>query len=197
MAIENADAIGGTYIDDREEGFYFRQYGDLLLVGKGEHRTGMKTRAVNELKAFKERYYPDAKMKCMWANQDCITLDDIPYIGEYGNMPDVYVATGFNLWGMTGSMVSANILCEKLCGMENIYEKTFATKRCIFKPQLFANLGMALLNMVYPSVKRCPHLGCALKYNKLEHSWDCSCHGSRFEENGKLINNPALKDKSL
>ncbi len=197
MAIENADAIGGTYIDDREEGFYFRQYGDLLLVGKGEHRTGMKTRAVNELKAFKERYYPDAKMRCMWANQDCITLDDIPYIGEYGNMPDVYVATGFNLWGMTGSMVSANILCEKLCGMENIYEKTFATKRCIFKPQLFANLGMALLNMVYPSVKRCPHLGCALKYNKLEHSWDCSCHGSRFEENGKLINNPALKDKSL
>lgn len=197
MAIENADAIGGTYIDDREEGFYFRQYGDLLLVGKGEHRTGMKTRAVNELKAFKERYYPDAKMKCMWANQDCITLDDIPYIGEYGNMPDVYVATGFNLWGMTGSMVSANILCEKLCGMENIYEKTFATKRCIFKPQLFANLGIALLNMVYPSVKRCPHLGCALKYNKLEHSWDCSCHGSRFEENGKLINNPAIKDKSL
>lgn len=197
MAIENADAIGGTYIDDREEGFYFRQYGDLLLVGKGEHRTGMKTRAINELKAFKERYYPDAKMKCMWANQDCITLDDIPYIGEYGNMPDVYVATGFNLWGMTGSMVSANILCEKLCGMENIYEKTFATKRCIFKPQLFANLGMALLNMVYPSVKRCPHLGCALKYNKLEHSWDCSCHGSRFEENGKLINNPAIKDKSL
>ncbi len=197
MAIENADAIGGTYIDDREEGFYFRQYGDLLLVGKGEHRTGMKTRAINELKAFKERYYPDAKMRCMWANQDCITLDDIPYIGEYGNMPDVYVATGFNLWGMTGSMVSANILCEKLCGMENIYEKTFATKRCIFKPQLFANLGMALLNMVYPSVKRCPHLGCALRYNKLEHSWDCSCHGSRFEENGKLINNPALKDKSL
>ena len=197
MAIENSDAIGGTYIDDREEGFYFRQYGDLLLVGKGEHRTGMKTRAINELKAFKERYYPDAKMRCMWANQDCITLDDIPYIGEYGNMPDVYVATGFNLWGMTGSMVSANILCEKLCGMENIYEKTFATKRCIFKPQLFANLGMALLNMVYPSVKRCPHLGCALKYNKLEHSWDCSCHGSRFEENGKLINNPALKDKSL
>lgn len=197
MAIENADAIGGTYIDDREEGFYFRQYGDLLLVGKGEHRTGMKTRAINELKAYKERYYPDAKMRCMWANQDCITLDDIPYIGEYGNMPDVYVATGFNLWGMTGSMVSANILCEKLCGMENIYEKTFATKRCIFKPQLFANLGMALLNMVYPSVKRCPHLGCALKYNKLEHSWDCSCHGSRFEENGKLINNPALKDKSL
>ncbi len=197
MAIENSDAIGGTYIDDREEGFYFRQYGDLLLVGKGEHRTGMKTRAINELKAFKERYYPDAKMRCMWANQDCITLDDIPYIGEYGNMPDVYVATGFNLWGMTGSMVSANILCEKLCGMENIYEKTFATKRCIFKPQLFANLGMALLNIVYPSVKRCPHLGCALKYNKLEHSWDCSCHGSRFEENGKLINNPALKDKSL
>lgn len=197
MALENATPINGSYIDDREEGFYFRQYGDLLIVGKGEHRTGMKTRAIKELNAFKERYYPDAKLKCMWANQDCITLDDMPYIGEYGSMTDVYVATGFNLWGMTGSMVSANILCEKLCGNQSEYEKTFATKRCMFKPQLFANLGMALLNMVYPSVKRCPHLGCALKYNKLEHSWDCSCHGSRFEESGKLINNPALKDKKL
>ncbi|MBE7054326.1 MAG: FAD-binding protein [Ruminococcaceae bacterium] len=30
--------------------------------------------------------------------------------------------------------------------------------------------------------------------NKYEHSWDCTCHGSRFDENGKLINNPATDD---
>jgi len=34
-----------------------------------------------------------------------------------------------------------------------------------------------------------------LKYNKEEHTWDCPCHGSRFEENGKLIENPATGDK--
>ncbi|MEE1042990.1 MAG: Rieske 2Fe-2S domain-containing protein, partial [Clostridia bacterium] len=42
-----------------------------------------------------------------------------------------------------------------------------------------------------PAVKRCPHLGCALKWNRAEHTWDCPCHGSRFEENGELINGPS------
>jgi Rieske Fe-S protein len=37
-------------------------------------------------------------------------------------------------------------------------------------------------------------MGCALKYNKVEHTWDCPCHGSRFDEYGELINNPATDD---
>lgn len=192
MAIEDDKSINGSYIDDLEEGFYFRKYNNLLIVGKGEHRTGMKTDALEELKAFKQKFYPDAEVKYLWANQDCVTLDDIPYIGNYGKMQDVYVATGFNLWGMTGSMVSATMLADMMCGRLNKYDKTFCSKRCWFKPKLFANLGMVLINMLYPTTKRCPHLGCALKYNKLEHTWDCSCHGSRFDENGKIIDNPAM-----
>ncbi|MBQ3028137.1 MAG: Rieske 2Fe-2S domain-containing protein, partial [Lachnospiraceae bacterium] len=39
-----------------------------------------------------------------------------------------------------------------------------------------------------------PHLGCALKWNNEEHSWDCPCHGSRFSEGGALLNNPANAD---
>jgi len=50
--------------------------------------------------------------------------------------------------------------------------------------------------MLTPTVPRCPHLGCALKYNKQEHTWDCPCHGSRFDENGELIDNPATDDKN-
>lgn len=195
MAIENVSSINGSYIDDQDEGFYFRNYGDTLLVGKGEHRTGMKTTALEELQNFKKRFYPENKIKCIWANQDCVSLDDMPYIGHYGKMEDVFVLTGFNLWGMTGSMVGANILKDMLCGSENEFAKIYSTTRSIWRTQLFANIGMVLLNMIYPTVKRCPHLGCALKYNKREHSWDCSCHGSRFEENGKLINNPAIEDK--
>ena len=37
-------------------------------------------------------------------------------------------------------------------------------------------------------------MGCALKYNAAEHSWDCPCHGSRFGEDGGLIDNPATDD---
>jgi len=46
-------------------------------------------------------------------------------------------------------------------------------------------------------VPRCPHLGCALKYNPQEHSWDCPCHGSRFTDQGTLIDNPATDDKRM
>ena len=41
---------------------------------------------------------------------------------------------------------------------------------------------------------RCPHLGCELKWNGDEKSWDCPCHGSRFDINGKLICEPAQTD---
>jgi len=41
---------------------------------------------------------------------------------------------------------------------------------------------------------RCPHMGCQLEWNPDELSWDCPCHGSRFDYKGKLIDNPAQED---
>ena len=41
---------------------------------------------------------------------------------------------------------------------------------------------------------RCPHLGCQLTWNADELSWDCPCHGSRFDYRGRLLNNPAQED---
>ena len=38
---------------------------------------------------------------------------------------------------------------------------------------------------------RCPHLGCQLTWNPDERSWDCPCHGSRFDCRGNLISGPA------
>ena len=41
---------------------------------------------------------------------------------------------------------------------------------------------------------RCPHLGCQLEWNPDEESWDCPCHGSRFDCRGKLLTGPAQRD---
>lgn len=195
IALENAQNVNGMYVDDSKTGFSFRNYGDLLLLGGGGHRTGKKGGGWAELREFASIHYPDAVEKAFWAAQDCMSLDDIPYIGRYSaNTPNMFTASGFNKWGMTGSMLSAMMLSDMICGKKNDFEELFSPSRSIIKPQLFINGFEAVKNLLTPTKPRCPHLGCALKWNNAEHSWDCSCHGSRFSENGIVIDNPANGD---
>ena len=197
-AYENAQKLDGMYVDEDMKGMSFRNYGDLLLIGGGDHRTGKQGGTWTELNEFAKKYYPDANQKYEWATQDCMSLDGVPYIGEYSkNTPDLYVATGFNKWGMTNSMISAKILCDMVQNKENEYAKVFSPQRSILKPQLLVNGFEACVNLITPTGKRCPHLGCALKWNKHEHTWDCPCHGSRFKSDGKLIDNPSTKDANI
>jgi len=196
LALRNAPEVGGMYVDESEKGLSFRNYGGLLLLGGGGHRTGKQGGGWRELEDFARRHYPDAQEAARWATQDCMTLDGAPYIGPYsGRTPNLYTATGFNKWGMTSAMAAAGLLTDLVLERANPYEEVFSPFRTILRTQLAVNGLESVLGLLTPTVPRCPHMGCALKYNAAEHSWDCPCHGSRFGEDGRLIDNPATDDK--
>lgn len=195
LALDGAPDVDGMYVDASDKGLSFRMHGNLLLLGGGGHRTGKSGGGWREPEAFAQQHYTNARIVARWATQDCMTLDGVPYIGPYAKgTPDVYVATGFNKWGMTSAMVSAMILSDLIGGKPAPYADVFSPSRSILRPQLAVNAYETLFNLLTPTAPRCPHLGCALKYNAAEHSWDCPCHGSRFAEDGALLDNPATDD---
>ena len=164
-------------------------------MGGGGRRTGKKGLGWDLPESAAKKYYPNARPVARWATQDCMTLDGMPYIGQYSkSTPNLYVATGFNKWGMTGSMLAALILTDLIQDIETPYASLFSPSRSMLRKQLLCNGVETTINLLRPTTPRCPHMGCALRWNPQERSWDCACHGSRFDEKGRLLNNPATDD---
>ncbi len=192
LALENAQQLDGMYADEAAAGLSFRNYGAYLLLGGGGHRTGKRGGGWTELRHFAAQHYPRATEVCHWAAQDCMSLDGMPYIGRYANRTaQLFAATGFNKWGMTGAMLASRLLTDLVLGERSAFAGLFSPSRSILRPQLFVNALESTVNLLNPAPRRCPHLGCALKWNAAEHSWDCACHGSRLDETGHVLDNPA------
>lgn len=157
IAVEtNKELFKGMYINAEEPSISLRTatYNGkrILLVGGMNHKTGAKIdlrNAYEKLEKVAKRIYPDSQVLFRWNTQDCITLDKIPYIGEFSNfMPNVYVGTGYKKWGITSSNVAANIITDKILYKENKYEEVFNSKR--LKPiKNYKELGNMLKEVSY------------------------------------------------
>lgn len=235
---DNKKRLDGMYLDADPNGFTFRNYKDYLILGGGYHRSGeyQPLDAYAKIEKAARQWYPNASVKYNWSNQDCMTPDSIPYIGTFSaKTPNIYVATGFNKWGMSSAMVAAMILSDKIAGKENEFRKVFNPRRLMFsgsrvfmKDAAIITVSLVSGHLHIPHDKlseiepgkagvirrngqrvgvyrdnndkyyyvdtKCPHLGCKLEWNQNELTWDCPCHGSRFDYRGKLINNPAMRD---
>lgn len=201
LALSGCSRINGMYYGADEDGLSLRQAGDVLLLGGSSCRTGENKNggAYDALTRAAEQYYPGYKEITRWSAQDCMTHDGIPFIGRYSVFtPGLYVITGFQKWGMTSSMIAAMIFRDKLCGMKNPYEEVFSPQRINLRASigsLFMDIGMSIKGLTKglfcKKAPRCPHMGCELVWNPDEKSWDCPCHGSRFDKAGKLLDNPA------
>lgn len=203
IAVKSDIKLEGMYygIDDNRS---IRRYGEYLLIGGEKHRTGgnKKGSCYYNLTHYANRYFKNAKVNYSWSNQDCITHDGVPYIGQYAkSCPTCFIATGFNKWGMTNAAVAAQLNADLICAKENPYASLYTPQRFHFGAA-FENLaidtGYSISGLTQGWVfskkeKRCSHLGCRLKENKEESTLECPCHGSQYTFNGELLRNPAVK----
>ncbi len=238
LALSGLPPLSGMYIGEKDNSLSLRQWGDFLLLGGCGHRVGQKGKGgYEQLRQKARRLFPKARDEFAWAAQDCMTLDGIPYIGQFSSTtPHLYVATGFGKWGMTSSMAAAMILSDLITDQPNPDAEVFSPqrmhwgaslsnllsggghtaagwlKRLFYVPisqadQLARGEG-GIVNYqgkkagvykdeegnVYAVSIRCPHLGCQLEWNAQERTWDCPCHGSRFDYRGKRLDTPANYD---
>ncbi|MCI5745101.1 MAG: FAD-dependent oxidoreductase [Erysipelotrichaceae bacterium] len=188
--------INQLYINIDDDGLYYRPYKEYMIVGGNDRLTNKKCEN-NFYLQMKEKYKGE-EIKYYWSNQDCISLDQIPYIGRFNNAHNNwYVTTGYNLYGFTFAMSSSRILADMIEGKleENPYLLTPA--RSILHKKLISSLAITISNLFSLKVNRCTHMGCALKYNEIDDTFECPCHGSRYDKNGKLLNGPAQKDLEI
>ena len=237
LALNNTMELDGMYLGiDEECGLSLRSAQGALLLGGASHRCGENSKGgrYHLLRKSAKNFWPESREIAAWSAQDCMTLDSIPYIGQYSDStPDWYVATGFGKWGMTTSMVAAELLTDIICEIKNDYAEVFSPQRDTLGPsvknfliegkQAVKGIGRRIFSSPYidemelkcgdgavmelegeklgayrdetgrlylVSIK-CPHLGCQLEWNPDEKSWDCPCHGSRFDFKGTILDNPA------
>lgn len=238
LALENAADIGGMYKGIDKTGYSFRNYKNLLIFGGAARRTGENEEggAYEELRKAAKEFYPNSTEKYHWSTQDCMTLDNIPYIGHYSSKtPNIYVETGFKKWGMSTSMVAAMIISDMILEKENDFSEIFSPGRfdlsasmknaandLIITAKNFiaqrVDIPEETLNSIenghggiveYKGQKtgvykdndgkifavstKCAHLGCELKWNADDLTWDCPCHGSRYNYKGIWIESPTNK----
>lgn len=239
IALKNAQILNGMYIDEKDGGYSFRRYKDYLILGGVSARTGdnQEGGSWDKLRELAKKLYPESIEEYHWSAQDCITSDGIPFIGVYSkDMPNVYVATGFNKWGMTSSMVSSIIISGMITGKEYDFNEIFSPSRFDMTASIknLAKDGFeTTYNFIAQKIRipmetidnikngeagiityegnkvgvyktkegraytvstKCPHLGCELKWNADDLSWDCPCHGSRFDYRGNFLDSPAIKE---
>lgn len=212
--------------------------GELILVVGGYPDVGKKqdtNKNYEALMEFAQDVFTVKDISYRWSTQDYITLDEVPYIGYFASdTPDLYIATGFQKWGMTNSMVAAMLIRDLILHGRSPWREVYDPSRknilASAKNFLVENLNIAsqLLDgklsalpeeidldpgqaKVFKLDKErvgayrdeegvlhfvnttCTHLGCELNWNSAERTWDCPCHGSRFNIAGEVIQGPAVE----
>ncbi len=159
----------------------------------------------------------------LWSNIDVMTNDGLPYIGRFQDNMFIgtgYNTWGLTNGVLAGKIVSDLILGKdnvytelfspKRMNLSQITEGTLdgiktiegyvngylAKQEAIFYEKREGKNVMVYKdkNGEHVVLRNCPHVGCRLIFNEIEKTWDCPCHGSRFDLDGRCISGPANRD---
>ena len=191
-----------------------RTYQNYLIYLANSHAVNHKASAKENFNELLKKVN-DLKLQpeYLWSNNDIITNDGLPYIGEIKH--HMLLATGYNTWGLATSFLAGKILFDIILENKNSYIELFNPTRMNvdtfiggitnayksiegyingFKKQdnVFY-YGKVMEYKGHQVYSKCPHMGCKLNLNEMEETWDCPCHGSRFDIDGNVINGPSNK----
>lgn len=193
-----------------------RTFKDNQITLIGSHKT-------SDTFSIKENFSPLLALNpdYIWSNEDLMTFDFLPFIGRLKE--NLYLATGYNTWGMTNATLAGKIISDLIFKKPNLYVPLFDPHRSNFlarttyvgktskeylkayiKPKTTKKLHYQDSKAIYSEnndkiivQKRCPHLGCPLIFNAIEQVWECPCHASKFTKEGYWLKGPSKKDITI
>lgn len=123
---------------------------DIWIIAGDSHKVGQGDQKINYFKnlaKFAKDTFGPIKIINKWSAQDYTTIDGIPYIGTVSSAHDnVFVATGFNKWGMTNGTTAAKVITDLIMKRRNEYSEFFAPTRSSFpnsiKPFISTNMNV-------------------------------------------------------
>lgn len=177
-----------------------RTYHDNLIYLSNSHSINSDTcdkKHFNEL--LKKVHNLNSNVDYLWSNIDIMTSDGLPYIGEIKDK--LLIATGYNTWGLTNGYEAGAVIRDIILKKDNPYVSLFDPKRSNLE-QIIGNItnayksisGFTMGFMKSENRLTCTHMGCKLIYNEIENTFDCPCHGSRFDKFGNVLVSPANKN---
>ncbi|HWL22717.1 MAG TPA: FAD-dependent oxidoreductase [Ureibacillus sp.] len=175
-----------------------------FIYGGSSHKAGMIEDTHNYYETLENEVvskFDLEKPEYLWSAQDPNTADSLPYVGPITeNESNLYIATGYRKWGLSNSLVAGEIITSAILKEEHPGAHIYNPARNQFGKTMLRMLGMIGFTvgnladgyLTRLDAPKCTHLGCKTRWNDGDETWDCPCHGSRFDKFGNVIEGPAV-----